>query len=132
MESGTTRPINRIFTTPLVFNNERLYPLVFPLKVAAVAEWNPVVITSKAQLLTDEAFELVLTGNYTSDVYGCSFWYFIHTLIGGNLEFIDAYPDMKPGEERRFQSRGLFIVVFFKNEKCTEEDTGALDWFERV
>ncbi|ODM88465.1 hypothetical protein Ocin01_18217 [Orchesella cincta] len=39
---------------------------------------------------------------------------------------------MKPGEERRFQSQGLFIVVFFKNEKCTEEDTGALDWFERL
>ncbi|ODM89017.1 hypothetical protein Ocin01_17668, partial [Orchesella cincta] len=107
----------KVLGYPLVFNNQSKGPLQFPLNPNAtnVAEWDPIVLTSGAKLITPPVldFELVVYDYFYSQ--NCSSWINVHSFDGTTA---------------RFQER----ICGYRGQKSssisTEDFLGSIEWFD--
>ncbi|ODM89016.1 hypothetical protein Ocin01_17665 [Orchesella cincta] len=118
--------------TPLIFNNQTDYPIIFPLNPNAVgiAEWDTIVITSGAKLVTEPGawFELEIIDEFPNP--NCSSWFNVYRSEDGvTTQFMNRLCGMDGEKEAKtFITKWLFIVVFFKSENSTESVMGPMDW----
>ncbi|ODM88068.1 putative chitinase 3, partial [Orchesella cincta] len=118
---------------PLVFNNHTENPLRFPLhpNAAAKAEWDPIVITSGSKLITETKSSLRLQVYDYFVSPGCRSWFSIHSFDGTNTKFEGRVCGLNGGKTvLAFNTRGLFIVVFYKNDNTVEKYLGSLEWLK--
>ncbi|ODM87703.1 hypothetical protein Ocin01_18976 [Orchesella cincta] len=93
-----------------------MVPLQFPLNPNAtgVAEWNPIVLTSGAKLITPPVldFELVVYDYFYSQ--NCSSWINVHSFDGTTAMFHQRICGYTGQKSVSFLTKGLFIVCFLR------------------
>ncbi|ODM88464.1 putative chitinase 3 [Orchesella cincta] len=81
--------IGQSAAVPLIFNNRTETPLTFPLIANAIGqpEWDPIVITSNAKLITEPGslFQLQVNDSFVSPE--CRSWFNIHSFDGTDAKF---------------------------------------------
>ncbi|ODM88488.1 putative chitinase 3, partial [Orchesella cincta] len=115
--------------TMLVYNNQTSTPLRFPLNPNGGSEWDAIIITSGAKLITnpESTLQLMVYDFFVNP--DCNSWFNVHSFDGTTAKFEGRVCGLNK-KALAFNTKGLFIVLFYKSSISTEDYLGSIEWFE--
>ncbi|ODM86887.1 ADP-ribosylation factor-binding protein GGA2, partial [Orchesella cincta] len=114
---------------PLNYVEQTTTPLRFPLNPNGGWEWDPVIITSGAKLITkpESTLQLMVYDFFVNP--DCNSWFNVQSFDGTTAKFEGRVCGLDE-KALTFNTNGLFIVLFYKSSISTEDYLGSMEWFE--